>query len=126
PRLFRAADADPVERASRRDVVLDDAPVGSHPDAGHPPEIEMGKPLRREEPAPGDVAGVAGQLPPEQLRSHRRMDSIRTDEDIAGSSGAIGERDGDAVCVLLETVDMGAQAETRVAEAADEHVEQIS
>src|SRR4051794_25881804 len=86
----------------------------------------MCKPLSREKPAPGDIAGVAWQPRPEQLRSHRRMDSVRTDEDIAGRSGAIGERDGDTVCVLLETVDMRAQAEARVAEAAEEHVEQIS
>src|SRR6266568_3222195 len=54
------------------------------------------------------------------------MDSIRTDEDIAGGSGAIGERDGDAARVLLETVDMRVQAEALVTEAAQEHVEQIS
>src|SRR5262245_13815567 len=125
-RLFRAADADPVERASGRNIVLDDAPVGPHPDAGHPAQIEMRNPLRRDEPTPGDIAGVAGQLPPEDLRSHRRMDSVRTDEDVAGNSSAISERDGDTVCVLREPVDMRVQAETRVAEAPQEHIEQIS
>ena len=107
------------------DVVLDDAPVGSHPDAGDPAEIEMGEPLRRDEPAPGDIAGVAGQLLPEQLPSHRRMDPVRANEDIAGRMRAVGERDGDAMCVLLETVDARVQAEAVVAEAAKQHVEQI-
>src|SRR6516162_110078 len=77
-RLFRAADADPIEGASRRDIILHDAPVGSHPDAGHPAEIQMGNPLRSDEPAPSHVSGVARRLPPEYLRSHRRMDSVRT------------------------------------------------
>ena len=54
------------------------------------------------------------------------MDSVRTNEDVAGGNGAIGERDGDTTCVLLETVDMGAQAEARFAEAAEEDIEQIS
>src|SRR5215467_2712158 len=86
----------------------------------------MRKALRRDEPAPGDIAGVAGQLPPEQLRPHRRMDSVRTDEDITSRSSAVGECDGDAVRVLLETVDMRVQAESLVAETAQQHVEQIS
>src|SRR5206468_12689745 len=82
--------------------------------------------LCRDEPAPSDIAGVAGQLPSEQLRSHGRMNAVRADEDTAGRSAAVGERDGDAVRVLLEPVDMRVQAEARVAEAAQEHVEQIS
>src|ERR1700758_3693759 len=53
------------------------------------------------------------------------MDSVRTDEDIAGSSAAIGERDGDTECVLLETVDMRVQVEARLAEAPEEDIEQI-
>src|SRR6516165_463925 len=54
------------------------------------------------------------------------MDSVRTNEDIAGSNGPIGERDRDTVCVLLETVDVRVEAEARFAEAAEEDIEQIS
>ena len=63
---------------------------------------------------------------PEQLPSHRRMDSIRANENIAGDLGAIRECDGYTVFVLLEAIDMRVQAEALVTEAAQEHVEQIS
>ena len=53
------------------------------------------------------------------------MDSVGADEDVASGGAAIGKRDGDAIRVLLEAIDMGIQPEACIAEAAEKHVEQI-
>ena len=124
-RLLRAADADPVEGPSGRDVVLHDAAVRSHPDAGDLGDIEMRDPLGRHQPAPGDVAGVARQLLAEHLPAHRRVDAVGADEDVAGRGAAVGERDGDAVGILIEALDARAEVEAFLAEAAEQHVEQV-
>ena len=115
-RLLRAADADPVEGPPGRDVVLHDAAVRSHPDAGDLGHIEMRDALGRHQPAPGDIAGVARQLLAEHLSAHRRMDAVGADEDVAGRGAAVGERDGDAVGILIEALDARAEAEAFLAE----------
>jgi hypothetical protein len=85
----------------------------------------VGQPLRWNEPAPGDAAGIAGLLPPKQLCSHRGVDAVRADQDIAGHDPAVGERDGDAVPVLLEGLDARVQADAGVAQGADQNVEHV-
>ena len=108
-----------------RDVVLHDAAVRPHPDAGDLGHIEMRDALGRHQPAPGDVAGVARQLLAEHLPAHRRMDAVGADENVAGRGAAIGERDRDAVRVLIEALDARAEAEAFLAEAAEQDVEQV-
>ena len=124
-RLLRAADADPVEGPPGRHVVLHDAAVRSHPDAGDLRHIEMRDALGRHQPAPGDVAGVARQLLAEHLSAHRRMDAVGADQNVAGRGAAIGERQGDAVAILIEALDARAEAEAFLAETAEQDVEQV-
>ena len=87
--------------------------------------IEMRDPLGRHQPAPGDIAGVARQLLAEHLSAHRRMDAIGADQDVAGRGAAVGERDGDAVGVLIEALDARAEAEAFLAETAEQDIEQV-
>ena len=85
----------------------------------------MGNALGRDEPPPGDVAGVARPLISEQVRAHRRMDPIRADQNVPVNGGAIRERDGDAVTILVEVSELGVEVDTVGSEAAEEDVEQI-
>jgi hypothetical protein len=54
----------PVEHPPGRDEVLNHTPIRSYPYAVDPTEVEVGQALGRNEPAPGDAAGVARLLLP--------------------------------------------------------------
>src|SRR5262249_52451392 len=124
-RLLRAADADPVERASGYHVILYDAPVRPHPDAGDAAEVELGQPLGRHESAPGDISRVARQFLPEELPAHRRVDAVGADQHVARGLHAIGQRDGDTVRGLRESLDAGIESETRVGDPVEHYIEEV-
>ena len=71
-------------------IILYDAAVRPHPDAGDAAKVEMGHPLGRHEPAPSDIARVAGQFLPEELPAHRRVYAVGADQHVARDLRAVG------------------------------------
>jgi hypothetical protein len=59
-------------------------------DAGDAVQVEMDHPLGRHEPAPSDIALVAGQFFPEELPAHRRVYAVGADQHVTRDLRAVG------------------------------------
>src|SRR5262249_4210773 len=60
-----------------------------------------------------------------KLPAHRRVDAVGADQHIARDLRAIGQRDGDAVCGLRESLDAGIESETRIGDPVEQDIEQV-